>query len=526
MSLQKNSPLRNFVVAASITLSTSTALASSTLGAENVSNRQDNTAPENVIEQPGQYFMSSSTAKTYGKHIDFITQHTPGLTVLVLTPNDMGVTLTEDEKNALIDSGSCHPINPIGTTEAGVSAQHKIEIAQQHMLETLRQSAKSEEPIISQKILADTLYNNPVDFTAALGSAVTSSLTGQAASISLNQYLVSDKPINLAIISMPNDMNLTQEIEGYSSISSSYLNGFKSTIEDRKFFTLAHEIGGHAYNEHTGDQLNADYNCATLNEEWITQSNYDESIGDIYATRLYQLAQAEGLVSTANAPKEVEAQRSLSNLYLGINSSQIANTYDIHDHVTTLLFDADDKDFMSEHEISGTGFIATTINRLADAISGYAVFQDFKKNPKAYHKEQSDYFNSLPDDPKSFKDFIDTFAIAGQELRIGSPPVGEFKGVEANPQWHYAAIAYIHKHDLLKQVKEETIESYRNAVDELINDFIEATEAHGQKLKNPDIMNTLETHLPPKHFEFLNFNAFLGLKEEENLEVQTLVPGF
>ncbi|MGH1456941.1 MAG: hypothetical protein ACRBDI_09185 [Alphaproteobacteria bacterium] len=516
MSVQKPSSLRGFIAAASL----STLLVSASAPAQE-STETNNPQDQNTTElstTPAKSYMSEATRKTYGKYIDFVAQYTPGLTFVVLTPDDLDAKLNQDELGALGNAAGCVPIIPIDTTEHGVNALLKMEVAQTQILDMLKSSAESDNPIIKQDILVNTLYNNPLKFTQTVTAAAASALTGEAASVSFDREIVNETPLNFAIISMPTTFNKTEYAEGFAGISINYLDNLKATTEDWVLDILGHEIAGHAHNAHTGAELNAEYNCSIINSEWIDNSNSQESISDVIGSLIYRDAQKEGIVSNTNFAKEKESLRALGNLYIAPNSSSYANTADINDHVTTLVFDADAPDYISDLDHKEMNTLPATINRLADAISGYVSMIDFKKelkqNPENYHPEQRAYFESISHDPAHLEEELDKFALAGQEKRLGSPGGNGLNPVPSDPQWHYAAIAFIHKNNLLKTVKQETLPVYNQAIDDLIQDFLNAADRHGSKLKNPEIIQKMDNSLKAEDFKFLDFNSFLGVKTD------------
>jgi len=338
-------------------------------------------------------------------------------------------------------------------------------------------------------------------------------LSGTMAALSLNKTLV-DNNQNIAIVTMPEKYDLNEHIKGVSGVPVDYINGLQSTEGDMILHVLGHEIVGHAYHEHTGDTLNADYNCAIINMEWVDLSNKDESIADIMGSHIHKEAQkhAKELVSTANTTQEVAALRALGNLYIGSSAATMANTTHVNDHVTTVLFDPNTPNLESELDNTDTSLIPANINRLADGIIGYITSIEFTKelkaNPEQYQQEQHEYFQSLSYAPEDIIEQLNQFAETGQDYRMG------LRGTPQDPQYHYAAIAFIHKHDLLKTVKSEVNENYAAVMDDIINDFMSATEKHGQKLKNHEITKTIENHLKPEHFKSFDFNAFIGAEEQ------------
>ncbi len=516
MSTQKPTSLRGFVAAAS--LSTLLASASAYSTQEETETSLNNHGVTETQVDTSTSFTSDATSKTYGKYIDYISQYTPGLTFMVLTPDDLTVKLTTEELDALKNSAGCHPLMPLGTTEHGVTALLKIEAASEEIMHMIKSYAETDTPIIEKEVLIDTLYNNPTDFTLTVNASAGGALTGNAMSVSFTNEITSKAPVNFAIITMPSQFDKTEYIRGISGLPTKFLENFNATTEDWVLDVLAHEIAGHAHNTHTSIKHNAEYNCAKINSEWLDNSNFQESVSDIIASNIYRDGQKDGLASNADFPKEKEALRALGALYMAPNTASISNTHDVNDHVTTLIFDTDAPEYMSNLDNTNTSTLPATINRLADAMTGYVTLvslkEELKNKPDEYPAEQHAYIKSISLDPKDFEKQMDGFAYAGQEKRLGALALDGVTPIPAEPQWHYAAIAFIHKHDLLKGVKDEIEPQYAAAIDDLIQDFIEAADRHASKLKNPEIIEKMDNVLKAEYFEFLDFNAFIGVQEE------------
>lgn len=293
--------------------------------------------------------------------------------------------------------------------------------------------------------------------------------------------------------------------------------------------TLGHEIAGHAFHKHSGKDYK--YNCVTINVDFVDTSNINESVSDIAASVIYKDAQAAGLTSSADAPTEEAALRALGNLYIASNLATYSKTADMNSHVTTLLFDPKSENFKSDIDIANMPSASTlplTINRIADAISGFIFVQDVKKlmaeTPEKYSPEQHTYFNALSTDPKDFANYINEFATQGQNIRFGITPNNISDGLKPDPQHHYAAVAFIKKHDLLSPALEDMAPEYAIATNDLINDFLEAADKYAPKLKNPEISARLEKELKPEHFNFLTFNVLTNSEPEKQTEPEAEEP--
>lgn len=514
MSVEKKSTLQNFIAATALsTLLYSGTAHSETISPEDHKNQQpDPQTQQQAPLTPASTFMSDDTKEKYGKYITFIEPYTPGLTTLLLTPSDLSIEFTEEDKNNVELQSGCLG-TPYQQTESMVHTNQKIEAAYDNIQTTLLNMSETDTPIIPKDTLEATLINNPREWSNAMWGAANMALPGTMAALSLNKTLVNNDQ-NFAIVTMPEKYDLNEHIKGLSGVHVDYINGLQSTESDMILHILGHEIAGHAYHEHNGDTLNVDYNCAIINMEWVDLSNKDESIADIMGSRIHKEAQkhTKGLVSNADTTQEVAALRALGNLYIGNNAATMANTTHINDHVTTVLFDPNTPNLESGLNNTDTSLIPANINRLADGIVGYMTSIEFikemKKDPDRYSQAQHEYFQSLSYAPEDLVEQLDKFAETGQDYRMG------LRGAPQDPQLHYAAVAFIHKHDLLKNVRSEVKENYAAVMDDIVSDFVSAADKYAQKLKNPDITAKIESRLKPEHFNAFNFNAFIGAKEE------------
>lgn len=480
---------------------------------------------ENAPPQDARFFMSEETDKTYGAQINFIRDYVPGLTALVLTDNELGVEITEEDKKNIQLMMSCAGYTAQPTKET-IDTTIKIKQAQDNLYGIIRNLSEGEDPMLRPEDLQNAVANNPRDFMDDVFSATIHTLIGSEASISFKKFFPNDRNINFAIIPLSSKMDSVEEnILGLTGLPAEYTENIQSTVEDLSLMTLGHEIGGHAFHKHGGRDNS--YDCVIINSDSASESNIEESVGDIAASIIYKDAQVAGLTSPANTPEEHAALRALGSLYLASNNSAYTNTTDLNTHVTTVMLDTKSPDFQSDIDIANMPSVSVLplyINRVADAISGYFLVVDLmermKKNPDGYSKQQHDYFGALSTNPRDFSKHFDAFAEQGLTARHGI--YGDNGELQEKPDYEtfYEAVSFIKKHGLLDQAASGMAEDYAIAMKDLIDDFLAAAEKHAPKLKTPEVSARIENTFKKEDFNFLTLEALTAM----NIKYKTEEP--
>lgn len=483
----------------------------------------NSTAP-NTETQNAHFYFSDTVNNAYGNQLRFIQKHTPGLSALILSTDDYNIPITEEER------GTLEYIKANGEEFATDSPPHnqakqKLRNTNESIINQIRGYSANSTPMLPQTALEYITGKNPAEFNSMLSGVASNVLSGTMETLSLAGFFKDTPDLNFAIVTVPASKqfnNVSFFTESTSGLSSELIENIKSTASDFRWVFFGHELAGHAF--HKDVRTPPDTNNEIIDTRYTDEAVKLESREDIAGVIIFEKAKEQNLTSGADTTAEYAALRALGIFYKSLGISSCSDINQINPHYTTVLLNPKLPDFSSKLDLSKTpalSMLPPLINRVADAISGFIAAQDLKKemqhNPNAFSAEQRLFFKSLPSDQSAFLEHLDDFAILGESIRTGTVIGDSFKTVKANPQYHYAALAFIKEHNLLAKVKSELGTDYALIIDDLFQDFLDAAEKYAPKLQNLDLSAKMDKRINPSLFGALDYDVFIDEFTAERL---------
>ncbi len=435
-------------------------------------------------------YASDSVQRNFPWLADAIDDLAPNTNIMVISKSDVYIPPVSDSHSTLWgakEDWSRLDSNGSINTREDVDFWDKFNKTKDNIMQLIGKHSAGEHPFIPKNDLTNALINNHSDVANTIYGAASTTLKQRYSASFLPAIMGVTTPS--CIVTVPEKLQApTQEASSYAGIDSRYLNDITGTSQDWAVFVIGHEIGGHCHNGHHYSD-NSKYDSIEINLTNIDNGAAHETQADIKGANFYYKMQEKGIATSSDIPAQVEHMRSIGNLLNNSNNYTTINNEHISEHVTTIKFDPAQKNATSQFNVASMSSVSAlplAINSYADALIGFTYAQYIKNGIEngtfsELNADDIEFFEKLTKKPSEIFSQLEDFAKLGQDLRF------------QNPEMQYAAIKFLHENNAFDSLKERLKPEYGMALDDLVQDYLEAVDTHAHALKDTDKVDEFKT---------------------------------
>lgn len=445
--------------------------------------------------EPARLYASEETRAQYGKLFDVIAPLAPGLHVMLVTSKDIGAPLTGPLANYNWGSRfSCSGAE--GSPREQIDASAAMEPMQNNLFQQMEGYTHGPHPFLQSAELQRSVSASLSGVSNLISGAVAYALLRDNASATYIPNDLKHVRTRAAMVTMTVEPRLPiDQAKAHSGLEEKYLSNIDGTPMDYALFDLGHEILGHANNAHRAD-ADAKYSCIALDPHVVDEGIRDDSAADAAGAAAYRAGQKMKVVTEADVPRTVQSMRALGAFYNNSNIFSAQTNAHVNDHVTTIGYDPDAKNYTSDFNLAamdGVGSLPLLINSYADVLAGFVYAQHVKEKiktePGKFTAEDISKYEALPSSPEAIPENMEKFAEIGVYAR-GVAPV--------EPEKHYAAMAFLVNHHGFDALCARLKPEYARAMDDLLADYMKAVDRNARGLKDEKSIQDIEKTLSGK----------------------------
>lgn len=360
----------------------------------------------------------------------------------------------------------------------------------------------------------EVILNNPAKISAINGSITHATMSQNPSAINYSSYIPS-MGSSYVIVTMPDTLEPAAEVRTkLAGLDDKYLRNIAGSDKDWSFYTLGHEILGHALHGHGDDGVApSQYSCTHVDYKLKDITLRHEGFSDAAVLAGVNALPAPAVKLGADFASGLHALRTFGTFFKNSNAFSAKTSADIDAHTSNHHFSLAGNSYISEfnhYAHDGVSSLPLIINTYADVVAGYAFLieraAEVKKKPRNFTPDEQNFYLRSQD---KFTQ-LERMASYGYQVRLGMAASDSDSEIVANPAYHVAAMTYLKKSGLADKIKARLAPELRPAFDTLVSDYFTAVSQHGAPaLTNARLQRHVDAAMKKANLDFGSVHTVL-----------------